>query len=135
MPDIRKVVVNGQEFEVELENDGDNWIAKVEGEEFVIQVPDAAPVAKKRSASGGKSKKSGKVSANIPGKVVTVEVKIGDVVAEGQVVMILEAMKMQNEIQAPVSGTVSEIHCEEGQSIEANVPLLVITPEESDEDT
>ena len=135
MPDIRKVVVNGQEFEVELENDGDNWIAKVEGEEFVIQVPDAAPVAKKRSASGGKSKKSGKVSANIPGKVVTVEVKIGDVVSEGQVVMILEAMKMQNEIQAPVSGTVSEIHCEEGQSIEANVPLLVITPEESDEDT
>ena len=134
MPDIRKVVVNGQEFEVELENDGDNWIAKVEGEEFVIQVPDAAPVAKKRSASGGKSKKSGKVSANIPGKVVTVEVKIGDVVSEGQVVMILEAMKMQNEIQAPVSGTVSEIHCEEGQSIEANVPLLVITPEESDED-
>ena len=128
-------MVNGQEFEVELENDGDNWIAKVEGEEFVIQVPDAAPVAKKRSASGGKSKKSGKVSANIPGKVVTVEVKIGDVVAEGQVVMILEAMKMQNEIQAPVSGTVSEIHCEEGQSIEANVPLLVITPEESDEDT
>ena len=134
MPDIRKVVVNGQEFEVELENDGDNWIAKVEGEEFVIQVPDAAPVAKKRSASGGKSKKSGKVSANIPGKVVTVEVKIGDVVSEGQVVMILEAMKMQNEIQAPVSGTVSEIHCEEGQSIEANVPLLVITPEESKED-
>ena len=128
-------MVNGQEFEVELENDGDNWIAKVEGEEFVIQVPDAAPVAKKRSASGGKSKKSGKVSANIPGKVVTVEVKIGDVVSEGQVVMILEAMKMQNEIQAPVSGTVSEIHCEEGQSIEANVPLLVITPEESDEDT
>ena len=127
-------MVNGQEFEVELENDGDNWIAKVEGEEFVIQVPDAAPVAKKRSASGGKSKKSGKVSANIPGKVVTVEVKIGDVVSEGQVVMILEAMKMQNEIQAPVSGTVSEIHCEEGQSIEANVPLLVITPEESDED-
>ncbi len=134
MADIRKVVVNGQEFEVELENDGDNWIAKVEGEEFVIQVPDAAPVAKKRSAGGGKSKKSGKVSANIPGKVVTVEVKIGDVVAEGQVVMILEAMKMQNEIQAPVSGTVSEIHCEEGQSIEANVPLLVITPEESEED-
>ena len=127
-------MVNGQEFEVELENDGDNWIAKVEGEEFIIQVPDAAPVAKKRSASGGKSKKSGKVSANIPGKVVTVEVKIGDVVSEGQVVMILEAMKMQNEIQAPVSGTVSEIHCEEGQSIEANVPLLVITPEESDED-
>ena len=87
-----------------------------------------------RRASGGKSKKSGKVSANIPGKVVTVEVSVGDVVEEGQVVMILEAMKMQNEIQAPVAGTVTEIHCEEGQSIEANVPLLVITPPESEDE-
>ena len=52
----------------------------------------------------------------------------------GQVVMILEAMKMQNEIQAPISGTITEIHCEEGQSIEANVPLLVITPLETDEE-
>ena len=77
------------------------------------------------------NKKSGKVTANIPGKVVTVEVSIGDEVEEGQVVMILEAMKMQNEIQAPVGGTVTEIHCEEGQSIEANVPLLVITPPET----
>ena len=48
--------------------------------------------------------------------------------------MILEAMKMQNEIQAPVSGTITEIHCEEGQSIEANVPLLVITPNDNEGD-
>ena len=43
-------------------------------------------------------------------------------------------LKMQNEIQAPVGGTVTEIHCEEGQSIEANVPLLVITPPETEEE-
>ena len=93
----------------------------------------AAPAPKKRRASGGKSKKSGKVSANIPGKVVTVEVSVGDEVTEGQVVMILEAMKMQNEIQAPIAGTVTEVHCEEGQSIEANIPLLVITPPPSED--
>ena len=133
MTETRKVIVNGEEFEVELTNDGDTWTATVGGETFEIQVPDSAPPPKKRASSGGKSKKSGKVSANIPGKVVTVEVSIGDVVEEGQVVMILEAMKMQNEIQAPVAGTVTEIHCEEGQSIEANVPLLVITPEETDD--
>ena len=131
---MRKVIVDGEEFEVELEFEGDTWIAKVQDEVFQIQMPDAAPAPKKRSAGGGKSKKSGKVSANIPGKVVTVEVNVGDVVTEGQVVMILEAMKMQNEIQAPVSGTVTEVHCEEGQSIEANVPLLVITPEESEDE-
>ena len=134
MGDTRKVIVNGEEFEVELEQNGDDWIATVGGETFEIKVPDAGPAPKQRRASGGKSKKSGKVSANIPGKVVTVEVSLGDEVQEGQVVMILEAMKMQNEIQAPVTGTVTEIHCEEGQSIEANVPLLVITPPETEDE-
>jgi biotin carboxyl carrier protein len=134
MSETRKVIIDGTEFEVELEVDGDTWKATVEGQTFEVKVPDAGPAPKQRRSSGGKTKKSGKVSANIPGKVVTLEVEIGDVVSEGQVVMILEAMKMQNEIQAPVSGTVTEIHCEEGQSIEANVPLLVITPDETDED-
>ena len=134
MSETRKVIVDGEEFEVELEQDGDMWTATVEGKTFEIQVPDAGPAPKQRRASGGKSKKSGKVTANIPGKVVTVEVTVGQEVEEGQVVMILEAMKMQNEIQAPVSGTVTEIHCEEGQSIEANVPLLVITPPETGEE-
>lgn len=134
MGDIRKVIVNGEEFEVDLTQEGENWTAVVNGETFEITVPDSGPAPKQRRSSGGKSKKSGKVSANIPGKVVTVEVALGDEVTEGQVVMILEAMKMQNEIQAPVSGTVTEIHCEEGQSIEANVPLLVITPPESEDE-
>ena len=54
---------------------------------------------------------------------------------EGQVILILEAMKMQNEIQAPVSGTVVSVQCSEGEAIEANVPLVVIEPEASpDED-
>ena len=134
MGDIRKVTVNGEEFEVEHAQEGDVWTAVVDGQTFEITVPDAGPAPKQRRSSGGKSKKSGKVTANIPGKVVTVEVSIGDEVEEGQVVMILEAMKMQNEIQAPVGGTVTEIHCEEGQSIEANVPLLVITPPETEDE-
>ncbi len=134
MGEIRKVTVNGEEFEVELEQEGDVWTAVVGGKTFEISVPDSGPAPKQRRASGGKSKKSGKVNANIPGKVVTVEVSLGDEVEAGQVVMILEAMKMQNEIQAPISGTITEIHCEEGQSIEANVPLLVITPLETDEE-
>tara|TARA_B100001094_G_C18130873_1_gene772186 strand:+ start:973 stop:1380 length:408 start_codon:yes stop_codon:yes gene_type:complete len=134
MSDSRKIIVDGEEFQVELEQDGEMWKATVGGKTFEIKVPDAGPAPKQRRSSGGKSKKSGKVTANIPGKVVTVEVKVGQVVEEGQVVMILEAMKMQNEIQAPVAGTVTEIHCEEGQSIEANVPLLVITPPETEDD-
>ena len=66
--------------------------------------------------------------------MVTVEVEEGQVVVEGQVILILEAMKMQNEIQAPVSGTVVSVECSDGEAIEANVPLVIIEPEASDDE-
>ncbi|MBT3440863.1 MAG: biotin/lipoyl-binding protein [Euryarchaeota archaeon] len=128
MSETRKVIVDGVEFEVTIEGEGKVWSATVEGKTFEIEIPDAAPVAKKKRTGSGNKKKSGTVSANIPGKVVTVEVSEGDSVTEGQVILILEAMKMQNEIQAPISGTVTVVHCEEGQAIEANIPLVVIEP-------
>ena len=135
MPEKRTVKVNGEEFEVEIElNDDGTYEATVEGQTFSIEVPNAQAAPRARRGGGGKKKKSGTVSANIPGKVVTVEVKEGDVVKEGQVILILEAMKMQNEIQAPVNGTVINVACEEGQAIEANVSLVVIEPESTDED-
>ena len=135
MPEKRTVKVNGEEFEVEIElNDDGTYEATVEGQTFSIEVPNAQAAPRARRGGGGKKKKSGTVSANIPGKVVTVEVKEGDVVKEGQVILILEAMTMQNEIQAPVNGTVINVACEEGQAIEANVPLVVIEPESTDED-
>ena len=135
MSEKRTVKVNGEEFEVEIElNDDGTYDATVEGQTFSIEVPNAQAAPRARRGGGGKKKKSGTVSANIPGKVVTVEVKEGDVVKEGQVILILEAMKMQNEIQAPVDGTVINVACEEGQAIEANGPLVVIEPESTDED-
>ena len=133
MSERRKVIVDGTEFDVDIEMDGGIWTATVEGRTFKIEVPDSGPVVKKKRSQGGKKKKSGTVSANIPGKIVTIEINEGDVVEEGQVILILEAMKMQNEIQAPISGTVSSVTCEEGQSIEANVPLVVIEPNDKDE--
>ena len=135
MPEKRTVKVNGEEFEVDIElNEDGTYQATVEGQTFSIEVPNAQAAPRARRGGGGRKKKSGTVSANIPGKVVTVEVKEGDVVKEGQVILILEAMKMQNEIQAPVDGTVINVACEEGQAIEANVPLVVIEPESTDED-
>lgn len=134
MSDTQKVKVNGTEFEVELDTDGTVWKATVNGEVFEIELPDMEATAKPRRSGGRKKKKSGTVSANIPGKVVTVEVAEGQRVEEGQVILILEAMKMQNEIQAPVTGTVVTVHCDEGEAIEANVPLVVIEPDPSDDD-
>ena len=129
MTEKRKVIVDGEELEVEIEVVEGKWHATVMGKTFTIEIPDATPTVQKKRSSGKKKKKSGTVSANIPGKIVTIEVKEGQQVSEGQVVLILEAMKMQNEIQAPVNGTVVSVNCGEGDSIEANVPLVVIEPE------
>lgn len=129
----RKVKVDGEEFEVELEKEDGVWNVTVAGKNFQIEVEggsDTEQGAKKRKR-GGRGKKSGTISSSIPGKVVSIAVSEGQAVAEGDVVMILEAMKMQNEIHAPVAGTVASINCQPGESVEANSPLVVIQPEEN----
>lgn len=129
MGEKRTVTIDGETFEVDLEPDGNSWKATVEGETFTIEVGGAPPKSEKKRRSTKKRKKSGIVSSTIPGKIITVEVEVGRDVSEGDVILILEAMKMQNEVSAPISGTVIEVNCEAGSTIEANLPLVVIEPE------
>jgi biotin carboxyl carrier protein len=131
---IRKVIIDGEELEVDVEIEGEIYRATVEGHTFEFIIPDSkSSPLRKRGGRGGR-KRSGTVSASMPGKVVTVEVKVGDTVEEGETILILEAMKMQNEVTAPISGTVTAVHCEDGVNVEANVPLVVIEPPVQDED-
>ncbi|MDP7042451.1 MAG: biotin/lipoyl-containing protein [Candidatus Thalassarchaeaceae archaeon] len=134
MGEKRTVTIDGETFEVDLEPDGNSWKATVEGETFIIEVGGASPKGEKKRRSTKKRKKSGVVSSTIPGKIITVEVEVGQDVSEGDVILILEAMKMQNEVVAPVSGTVREVNCQAGSTIEANLPLVVIEPEIESED-
>ncbi|MDR1644532.1 MAG: acetyl-CoA carboxylase biotin carboxyl carrier protein subunit [Tannerellaceae bacterium] len=70
----------------------------------------------------------GEVVSALPGTIVRIAVSKGQPVEEGEQLMILEAMKMQNRILAPVSGTVSEIYVKEGDKISKNHPVLQIDP-------
>jgi biotin carboxyl carrier protein len=134
MGEVRKVIIDGEEVVIDIEVDGDTYRATIEGRTFEFVIPEAKSSApRKRGTSGGR-KRSGTVSASMPGKVVTVEVGVGDEVEEGQTILILEAMKMQNEVAAPISGTVTVVHCHDGMSVEANVPLVVIEPPAAAED-
>ena len=134
MGQIRKVIIDGEEFEVDVEIDGESYRATIEGQTFEFRIPESKTSSPRKRGGGGGRKRSGTVSASMPGKVVTVEVRVGDSVDEGQTVLILEAMKMQNEVAAPISGTVSAVHCEDGMNVEANVPLIVIEPAMPDKD-
>ena len=88
----------------------------------VAAAPAAAPAAPAAPIPAG----AGTVEAPMPGKIWKVPVKQGDVVAKDQLVLILEAMKMENEIFSPVAGTVLQVNCREGDSVNTGDTLLVI---------
>jgi biotin carboxyl carrier protein len=62
----------------------------------------------------------------IPGRVVKVLVRVDDLVSAGQTTVVLEAMKMENELRAPRAGRVASVHCAEGTAVEAGQDLVVL---------
>jgi biotin carboxyl carrier protein len=67
-----------------------------------------------------------RIAAPMPGKIVRVLVRAGDAVHARQPLIVVEAMKMENELRAPRDGTVAEIHVKEGVSVDADAPLIDI---------
>ena len=105
-----RVNVNGTVYEVELE-------------EITGAAPAAAPAAPAPAAApaGGE-----KIAAPMPGTILSVNVAAGDAVKKGQVLMILEAMKMENEIMAPCDGTVTSVSVTKGAAVESGALLCTI---------
>ena len=83
--------------------------------------PAAAPAPVAAPAGAGES-----VNSPMPGTILSVNVNVGDTVAEGQVLMVLEAMKMENEIMAPKAGTVTQVLVSKGSTVDTGAPLVVI---------
>ena len=80
----------------------------------------------RKDESAGSGSGPQRLAAPMPGKVVRVLVAVGDRVNARQPVVVVEAMKMENELRASREGTVTEIHVSEGMSVDAGAPLLVI---------
>ncbi len=83
----------------------------------------AAPKAAPKAAAG---QGSVKVNSPMPGKILSVKTSVGQAVKKGEVLMILEAMKMENEVVAPEDGTVASIDVAAGDSVEAGVVLATL---------
>ncbi len=95
--------------------------------EFALQDPRKTLLA----ATGGAAAAGGTLTAPMPGKVVKILVKEGDLVSEGQSLLIMEAMKMQNELRATSSGRVSKITVQEGATVETGGTLLTLVAPEA----
>jgi biotin carboxyl carrier protein len=142
------VFVDGKVLSADLARSGDRWSMIVEraSYEFAIEsrghgshlvhvdghaVPVTVLTPGRRLSRGhtGMTATTGPiaVAAPMPGRVVKVLVKAGDEVAARQGLVVVEAMKMENELRAPRAGTVVEVRVREGAPVEANVVLVVIT--------
>ncbi len=123
-----KVLVNGTEYEVGVEEIGGVPSAPVSRPAAAAAPAPAAPVAPKPAAAAAPAAGggSGTITAPLPGTVFKLNVSAGDSVAAGDVVMVLEAMKMENDISSPVAGTVKEVKVSQGDSVESGQVLIVI---------
>jgi len=125
---IYSIIEDGKQFEVIIDESGAHGFdVQVGGQLLHLQAFDERT---RLLAATGKAAASGpqRVEAEMPGKVVKITAPVGSVVQEGQGVVILEAMKMENEIKAPVDGRVTEIGVTEGQTVESGALLFVVEP-------
>lgn len=133
--------LNGKQYEVELERIGDYEpiprygeaasapTAPITAPAAPVKAPaasDPAPAAAPAPAAPSPAKGGTTVEAPMPGKVLDIKVAAGQVVKFGQVVMTMEAMKMETEIVAPADGTVSQILVKAGDAVDTGTAMVVL---------
>ena len=121
-----RITVNGTSYDVsveELSGSAAPVAAPVAAAPVAAPAPAAAPAAPAPAAGGAGSVK---VSSPMPGKILAVKANVGDSVKKGQVILILEAMKMENEVVAPEDGTIASIDVTVGASVESGDTLATL---------
>ena len=125
-----KVTLNGRTYEVEVEAGKamllDEYEAIAPAAPATAPAAAPAPVAAPSAAPAASLAAGEPVKAPMPGVVLKVQVQQGQAVKAGQVLVILEAMKMENEIVAPKDGTVAQIVAAKGASVGSGAPLVIL---------
>ena len=125
-PSTFSVLIGGQSHEVCVASyPGGKLILQTGRFEFGAEVQDPRSWSGRRHG-GAMAEGRQQIVAPMPGKVVRVLVKAGDEVGAGQGLLVVEAMKMQNEIRSPKSGTIERVTAEEGQAVNAGEVLCVV---------
>jgi biotin carboxyl carrier protein len=123
-PGVYSVLLGDRSFTIHVVQSAENLEVWANGQRSFVSVEDArdrSPRTKSGSTSGRLE-----LRAQMPGKIVSLLVKPGAAVHAGQGLMVVEAMKMQNEVKSPKDGVVSRVFAQEGTTVEAGQPLMVV---------
>ncbi|MBS1272026.1 MAG: 2-oxoglutarate carboxylase large subunit [Candidatus Marinimicrobia bacterium] len=124
------ILLDGKSYSMQVTENGANFEVTHRNQSVDVVIKDEIDLIRERFGMGrGAADAHGVVKAPIPGMVVEIEVGEGQTIEPDAGLMILEAMKMENEIKAPIGGVISKIHVEQGQSIDKNAILLEIDSE------
>jgi biotin carboxyl carrier protein len=125
-PGIYSILLGGQSFEARIESAATELRVSVCGRQYEAAIRDPRQWQRRR---GGAIEVEGRQQAiaPMPGKIIRVLVKAGDAVEAGQGLVVIEAMKMQNEVRSPKRGTVERLLISEGQTINAGEVLAIVT--------
>ncbi len=115
------VNVNGTSYQIGVEEIDGTAAPKAAPAPAPAPVPAAAPAPAAKPAAGAST-----VNSPMPGNILSVNVKPGDSVKSGAVAMILEAMKMENEILVPADGTIKEVYVQKGSTVDTGAPLFAM---------
>jgi biotin carboxyl carrier protein len=122
---VLSLLVNGKSYEVKQELIGTETNVVIGHERFSASVRDPRSF-RSRQHAGASEQGVKKITAPMPGKVVRILATVGDQVEAGQSVVVIEAMKMQNELKAPKSGVIKKIIVAEGAAVEAGQALAEV---------
>ncbi|MBZ5507623.1 MAG: acetyl-CoA carboxylase biotin carboxyl carrier protein subunit [Acidobacteriia bacterium] len=122
---VLSLLLDGKSYEVKQETVGTEASVVVGLERFSVSVQDPRSFRSRRRA-GASEQGVKKITAPMPGKVVRILAGIGATVEAGQSVIVIEAMKMQNELKAPKNGVIKKINVAEGAAVEAGQSLAEV---------
>ena len=120
------LIVDNRSFEIEVDNSGDEYRVLVDGRNYHIHLVDERRMRVGGAQSGLDLAGRQNVSVPMPGKIIAVLVGAGDAVEKGQGLVIVEAMKMENEVRSPIAGEVKEIKVKPGDTVEGGAVLIVV---------
>ncbi len=123
-----RITVNGNTYDVQVEELGASQapVAPAAPQASAPAATPATPAPAPQASAPAATGEGEKVTAPMPGNILDIKVNVGDSVAANQVVVVLEAMKMENDIVTPVAGTVTAINVTKGQAVNSGDVLITV---------